>query len=258
MSASNDFYVGYLPAAPERLARWLRRLVLGLVAMVAILAVILVTRQDRFGPGVFEFGVEREFTGIMLEVPYPTLFVLHPEGSATAADHEPLLLAAFGKRGAKELVRGMHGQAARVQGSLVHRNGRAMVEVHAAELLSLEEAESLVVPAQGGIDRGEVTLTGEIVDSKCYLGVMKPGHTKPHRGCAVRCISGGIPPLLLVVETNGSARQLVLAGTQGEMIHAEVLPFVSELVEISGTVRVYGDLEVLHADPATYRRVAAQ
>ena len=28
----------------------------------------------------------------------------------------------------------------------------------------------------------------------CFLGVMKPGRSKPHRACAVRCISGGIPP----------------------------------------------------------------
>ena len=39
---------------------------------------------------------------------------------------------------------------------------------------------------------GAVTLTGEIVDSKCFLGVMNPGNLKPHKACAIRCISGGI------------------------------------------------------------------
>jgi hypothetical protein len=29
-----------------------------------------------------------------------------------------------------------------------------------------------------------MTLTGEIVDSKCYLGVMNPGQGKVHRDCA--------------------------------------------------------------------------
>ncbi len=258
MSNSNDFYVGYLPQAPDRLGRWLRRVVPALLAVVVILAVVLVTRQDRFGPGVFEFGVEREFSGVVLELPYPTLFVLHPAGSAAGVDHEPLLLVGLGKHGAAELLRGMHGQTVRIRGSLVHRDGRAVVEVHGVKTLSGEQAGSLAVAADGGIDRGEVTLTGEIVGSKCYLGGMKPGHTKPHRGCAVRCISGGVPPLLLVVAPDGSARQLLLASAQGEMIHTEVLPFVSELVEISGTVRVYGNLEVLYADPATYRRVWTQ
>ena len=257
MSGSDDFYVGYLPQAPGGLGRWLRRVVPGLLVLVAILAVILVARQDRFGRGVFEFGIEREFAGVVLEIPYPTLFALKPAGSPAGANHDPLLLVAIGKHGAAEFVQGMHGQAVRIQGSLVHRDGRAMVEIHSVEPLSIEAVENLVLP-EGGIDRGVVTLTGEVVDSKCYLGVMKPGHTKPHRGCAVRCISGGTPPLLLVVEPDGSARQLLLASARGEMIHAEVLPFVAELVEITGTIRVYGDLEVLHADPATYRRFVAQ
>jgi len=62
--------------------------------------------------------------------------------------------------------------------------------------------------------------------------------------------------MLLVVEPDGSARHLLLASASGAMINAGVLPFVAERVEISGTVRVFGDLEVLHADPSTYRRIA--
>ena len=45
---------------------------------------------------------------------------------------------------------------------------------------------------------GKQTFVGEIVDSKCFLGVMNPGRLTPHRACAIRCISGGVPPVLLV------------------------------------------------------------
>ena len=44
-------------------------------------------------------------------------------------------------------------------------------------------------------DLDTFTLIGEIVDSKRYLGVMNPGNGKVHRDCAVRCLSGGIPPI---------------------------------------------------------------
>jgi len=250
MSESNDFYVGYLPRAPGRLGRWLRNVVVTMLVLAGAFGAVLVTRQDRFGPGVFEFGIEREFTGIVLEQPVPALFIMQDARGV----EEPLLLAAFGKHGAAEFVQGMHGQPMRLRGSLVHRNGRALIEVHSAERLSPEQAAGLTMPP--GVDRGEVTLMGEIVDSKCFLGVMKPGHTKPHRGCAVRCISGGIPPMLLVVEPDGTARHLLLAGADGAMINTEVLPFVAESVEITGTIRAYADLEVLHADPGTYRRVS--
>jgi hypothetical protein len=253
MSAPDDFYVGYLPQAPDGLGRWLRRVVVTLFVLMGVLGTILVTRQGRFSPGVFEFGIEREFAGIVFEQPYPALFIMQPDTADGGSVDEPLLLTAFGKHGAAEFVQGMHGQPMRLRGSLVYRDGRALIEVHSAEPLSPEQAVGLTVPP--GVDRGEVTLIGEIVDSKCFLGVMKPGHTKPHRGCAVRCISGGIPPMLLVVEPDGSARQLLLASASGAMINAEVLPFVAESVEITGTVRTYGDLEVLHADPSTYRRV---
>jgi hypothetical protein len=44
----------------------------------------------------------------------------------------------------------------------------------------------------------ELMLTGEIVDSKCYYGVMNPGEGKVHRDCATRCLSGGVPPSFVV------------------------------------------------------------
>ena len=254
MNDSNDFYVGYLPQAPNALGRWLRRLLSGLLVAIAILAIVLVTRQDRFGHGAFEFGVERQFTGIVLELPYPTLLAMNPVAKETSQEFEPLLLVAFGKHGPASLVEGMHGRPVRIRGTFVHRDGRAMVEVHAVEAIPLEQAKGLVLP-DGGVDRGQVTLSGEVVDSKCYLGVMKPGHTKPHRGCAVRCISGGVPPLLLVVNPDGTSRQLLLASAQGRMIHTEVLPYVAERVQITGAVRDHGGLEVLYADPDTYRRL---
>jgi hypothetical protein len=52
-------------------------------------------------------------------------------------------------------------------------------------------------------DLGAFTLVGEIVDSKCYLGIMNPGETNPHRECAALCIRGGIPPLIIAHDADG-------------------------------------------------------
>jgi len=54
---------------------------------------------------------------------------------------------------------------------------------------------------------GTQTLVGEIVDSKCFLGVMNPGQLTTHRACAIRCISGGVRPC------SSSARRTVLRFT---------------------------------------------
>ena len=53
---------------------------------------------------------------------------------------------------------------------------------------------------------GVATLRGEIVDSKCYLGAMKPGDQKTHKACATLCIRGGIPPVLVERLPGGGTR----------------------------------------------------
>jgi hypothetical protein len=58
-------------------------------------------------------------------------------------------------------------------------------------------------------------LTGELVDTKCYFGVMRPAVGKVHRGCAVRCLSGGIPPGLLVRNGNESSTVYLLEDRDG-------------------------------------------
>ena len=105
---------------------------------------------------------------------------------------------------------------------------------------------------------GTHTLAGEIVDSKCFLGVMKPGELKTHRACATRCISGGVPPVLLVRKRDGTALYLVLIATDGGAVNDRVLDLVAEPVEITGEVLRYGDLLVLRSDPETYERFASE
>jgi hypothetical protein len=102
---------------------------------------------------------------------------------------------------------------------------------------------------------GQHTLAGEIVDSKCYLGVMNPGHTKPHRECASLCIRGGIPPLFIVRDAAGRKLALWLLSERGQPVNEQVLDFVAEPVEIAGQVSRNGDQLYLRADPATYRRL---
>ena len=84
---------------------------------------------------------------------------------------------------------------------------------------------------------------------------MNPGNLLPHRACAIRCISGGIPPVLLVQAKDQPAVYLLLVSTTGAPVNQQLLDLVAEPVEITGeVVRQNGQL-TLRADPATYRRV---
>ena len=100
-----------------------------------------------------------------------------------------------------------------------------------------------------------VTLTGEIVDSKCFLGVMNPGQLTPHRACAIRCISGGCPPVLLVRQKDRPPLYFLLVSADGKPVNKPVLEMVALPVEISSEVARQGNLLILRADPATYRRL---
>ena len=100
-----------------------------------------------------------------------------------------------------------------------------------------------------------VTLTGEIVDSKCFLGVMNPGQLTPHRACAIRCISGGCPPVLLVRQKDGPPAYFLLVSADGKPVNKQVLDMVAEPLQITGEVVRLGEMLVLKANPTTYRRV---
>ena len=238
----DEFYVGYLPQAPSGTARFVRNVVVMLLVVAVGVAVLLVSRQQRFSDGLFEFGIDRSFEGMLIEQPYPMLVTAE----------QSYLLTEFGKFGSAERVAGRNGEMVSIEGSLIERDGRAMIEVHAMEPLD----GSLAIEPSSAISQGRVTLEGEIVDSKCFLGVMKPGHTKPHRGCAVRCISGGIPPMLLVVEPQWAVRKILIAAEDGSSINRHVLPYVAEPVALEGELLRRGDLEILLVDPAEIRRLS--
>jgi hypothetical protein len=241
----DEFYVGYLPQAPADLARRLRLVVGLLLILIAAIAVLLVSRQQPLGEGRYEFGIERHFDGVLRERPVPLLITAE----------RTYLLSDFGKRGAAEHVAGRNGMPTRLVGTLVERDDRAMIEVHEVLDLSTEEFTAFKFDADAGVSLGRQSFEGEIVDSKCYLGAMKPGHTKPHRGCAVRCISGGIPPLLLVVDLQGGTRELLLASADGEMVNEAVLPYVAEQIVISGELTQRDGVEILFIDPAEIQRI---
>jgi hypothetical protein len=96
-----------------------------------------------------------------------------------------------------------------------------------------------------------VTLSGEIVDSKCYLGVMNPGQGKVHRDCAARCLSGGIPPIFI---TTDGRQQLLLVGRDGRALGRDALrEFIAEPIQVDGELVQRGSTQLLKIDPRALR-----
>ena len=250
----DEFYIGYLPVAPPRQGRAGRRIALGLVALAAILAVVLVTAQRPFAVATFEYGTPRRFEGWISESPYPVLLMARPGMTGESAPVSTYLLTTPGKHGAQEAVRGLNGRAVSLEGTLAYRDDQALIEIARGSL----PPRSVVLPPQPR-ERwdtiGVRTVDGEIIDSKCGLGVMNPATGKPHRTCAARCISGGIPPMVAVRDSTGRTSYLFLTDRAGQPVADVILTYVAEPVRITGMVTRRGDALYLAADSAGIRRI---
>ena len=243
----DDFYVGYLDETPPGIGRFARRLAVGLVVLAAATGLCLALLLERFDEGVFEYGTVRDYEGELLVDPHPRL--LTADGPA-----DGYLLVAVGKHGLEvdeapsRPWRPGPSQKIALAGTLIQNPEAAMLEVHSLTFPD-GHAAGAAVPDTGSSVRPETTptgehrvvvhadqLVGEIVDTKCYLGAMKPGRGKPHRDCASLCIRGGIPAALLV-RTEDGARHLVHLMSLGRPVGAEVLAFVGQPVEVTGLLR---------------------
>jgi len=244
----NDFYVGYLPKAPTALARFVRKVIIALGLLALTAALVLVVGQMPFANSAFEYGKLRSFDGVVVTRPFRTLLVARPGDVGQQDKYSRYLLVAPGKHGADDLVAGFGGQHVRLQGQLIYREGETMVEITPGSITVLDGTPVDQEPAH---DLGVVSLTGEIVDSKCYLGVMNPAQGKVHRDCAARCLSGGIPPIFV---TTDGRQEFLLVGVDGRALERDALrEFIAEPISIRGDLLQLGDSRLLKIDARTLR-----
>jgi hypothetical protein len=193
-----------------------------LLLLAACLASLLTAAQQQFSAGLFEFLDARAHQGVIVETPYPLLI----------EDGLPRLLTGVGKFGAESEAAGFDGRHVRLEGKRIHLAAQEMIEV----------VPGSVVPLNGSFrpfkanqeDLGEATLVGELVDTKCYLGVMNPGRGKVHAECAARCISGGVPPGFLVRDRTGVSAVYLLVDSDGQPIREKAIPLAGRAIRLTG------------------------
>lgn len=176
-----------------------------------------------------------------------------------------ILLVGYGKHGAetaildieKEKNISLNNKEVTLKGTLLYSDGKTILQVTKDDnpVKNIgKDADVSLLPVQK--DLGNQTINGEIIDPKCYFGVMKPGEGKVHRDCAIRCILGGIPPVLKVQNEKGGANFYLLVGADGEKINAAVQDYVAEPVAISGHVVQQGDWIILYVKGGGIRHIS--
>jgi hypothetical protein len=262
MNPSDEFYIGWEPKTTPGIGRTTRRAITILLLLALAAAAILAFAQRLVGASVFEWGKTKSFAGVLKLEPYPHLLVPRPGQSSGLPSFSSYYLAAPWKFGlqADKLIE-FDSKPVSLKGTLIYRENQTMIEVQRDSIRTgasngfSADLSAQIINEKSEFIYSKVTLRGEIVDSKCFLGVMNPGQLTPHRACAIRCISGGVPPVLLVRVKGEPAKYFLLVSADGKPINKHVLDLVAELVEITGQVERQGDLMILRADPTTYRRL---
>jgi hypothetical protein len=238
---------------PAGLARFVSGIVIVLVFGVLVWAVVIASGHVPLEGGTFEFGHPQRFAGTIVERPYPALRLDETVGASAA-----VLLVAPGKHGADALVRGLDGRHGVLTGTRIQRGALTMIELEPASLAFAERSapsfRSSAAQAET-VSVDPVTVKGEVVDSKCFLGVMVPGSGKTHKDCASLCLRGGVPPALFVRDRAGESALMLLTGASGEAIDARALEIAGEAVEMTGMLQRQGGWPVLRTDPAAWRPI---
>jgi hypothetical protein len=255
---SGDFYIGWMAAAPNLFVRFIRKYLLTILLLIILLAGILALSQKKFGTGNFEFGQLTDISGIYFSKPVPYIKVINGKDIWGNLSYISIPLVGYGKHGAegimdeieKEKNTSLNQKKLSLKGTLLYNDGKTILQVNRIDSpvfnISPDPVSSELMPVKKEL--GMFTVKGEIIDPKCYFGVMKPGEGKIHRDCAIRCILGGIPPMLAVKNDHGESNYFILAGANGENVNQVVQDYVAEPVEIKARLVQYDDWIVAYIE----------
>ena len=237
MAASEKpFFVGYLPM-PAALVRFYVPLMIGLCLLGLVAGHFLARMQVSGGPADWNVAATETMSGILQVDPYPVLHRVDPGSGET----DSVLLVLPGKFGADDVAQAYSGQAVSITGHAIIRGGWTMLELAGESPIQVADTD----PGAPEFDRtefGTVSLSGEIADSKCFLGVMKPGAGPVHKACAEVCLRGGIPAMLLVRGRDGGHYGYMLVDADGGSLSRDLSSRAAEQVTVSGRLEKQGEL----------------
>lgn len=253
-----EFYIGWMAKAPSVLAKHVKRVLLILFPVALLMGYLLSVNQKKFSAANFEFGKLTEIKGVYYNDPVPVLKLY---------DNDKLLktipLVGYGKHGAETAIKKLEKEKGvsfnrkvlTLKGTLIYGDGKTLLQVNKNEnpVVSIGEESAFLSINK---DLGTQTVRGEIIDPKCYFGVMKPGEGKVHRDCAIRCILGGIPPMLHVKNKKGESNYYLIVGLNGEKLNEAVQDFVAEPVSIEARVVQQDDWIILYTGKENIKRIS--
>jgi len=250
----DDFFIGWSEETPNGYSKTSNFFVLILIPIILLTTFLLVNSQKDFSASTFEFGETTTIEGTLIKHPAPMLRLFSGNDLSGKPIFQHVLLVAFGKFGAGETLAAIEetegdldGQAVKLQGTLIYHDGKTTLELLEGTEGFIEKTNGKKQPNLPVQELGAVNLEGEIIDPKCFFGVMKPAEGKTHKSCAIRCISGGIPPVFAAYN-NGQRDYYLILDEKGQSINEAILPYVASYLKLEGKANQLADWKVLYLD----------
>ncbi len=252
--ADDDLYIGWAkaPAVDRRFLLLSAPLLLGATTGLGWL---VAKNLGDPGAGKWETGATHVVLGALAMKPYPMIRVAD---ESAAFGVRSVLIVAQGKCTSGLNLADYDGTPVRARGVLIERNDRRMLEVPLSVNQWIEPIRAdlpgvLVDPPMERL--GRFALAGQIMDSKCFFGVMRPGRGKTHKACAALCLRGGVPPSFWARDEKGRESVLLMTDAGGGPLGEDILPLVADPVEAQGEIVRVGDLLQFRANAGAFRRV---
>jgi len=240
--AKKPFYVGYLNM-PTALKKFFVPIIITLNLFAVFAGYTIANQQKSTDPGIWQTATQTRYTGILKMEPYPVLHIKSPNPEENI---QSVLLVNQGKYSADIDAQPFVDQLVSVTGYEIKRGGWVMLELGSKDAIqaSTDDPATYDQLAKSVITKslGAIKLSGEIADSKCFLGVMKPGAGAVHKACAEVCLRGGIPAMLLVRADDDKKYGYMLTQSDGSSYSKSLSHLAAEHVQISGNLEQKGNL----------------
>lgn len=278
---TNPFFIGWSNANDKKLFKLPSIAAVSFIALALMASLLFARTQQHLTPFQIDYNNAIHLKGWLVNKPVPMLRVLEGKDINGNPVFKNILLVDAFKKGADDIVdevlKGSNEKYVELSGYISHNVvacgpgsnhtdsccGMKDECIHGTNEFPLMEIENgrysfkEMTPPQTDLfisTKDEIiydtTITGEIIDPKCYFGAMNPGYGQVHQSCAVRCISGGIMPLIKY-KLNGRDKYAILVGKKGEPVNNLILDKIGLPVMIKGQLKRMDNWDVVYFEAIT-------
>ena len=259
----DEFYIGWQdePTNSHKYKQGRRLFFSVSLLLILLFGVVYLSVENKFVDNYYGYGYLITMEGVVVEYP---VFGLRTK---IEGKEETVPLVGFGKFDAlpvlttiKERAQGMGTPLANLKvtlkGTILTYQNKTWMELTEGNesIISMEKGTQSYV--QNIVTLNTQTISGEIVDPKCFFGAMNPAYSKIHRSCAIRCISGGIPPVLAIREQGVFTDYYFVVDQAGQPLNQSILQYVGMPLTLSGSIEQVDDWKLIKVNIKELAQVA--